>query len=140
MAQGLFAKAFIEKLPLIPVEEEGRLNDFKIRENFIVRVFSYHRLQNLFQEGFSRGALVNFHTRHKFLLLSHNRKLYDALGRLVADAKKVKPRELRARYSELFMEALAFRSTAKKKHRCTETHSGVFKKESDKRRKEGHSI
>ena len=114
MGQGLFARSFIEKFPLIPVEEEGRLNDFKIRENFIVRVFSYHRLQKLFQEGYTRGALVNFHTQHKFLLLSHNRKHYNTLGRLVAEAKKVSPRELRAHYSEIFMEALTFRSTAKK--------------------------
>lgn len=136
MAQGLFAQAFIEQFPLIPVEEEGRLNDFKIRENFIVRVFSYHRLQNLFQEGFSRGALVNFHTRHKFLLLSHNRVHYDKLGRLVAEAKKVSPKELRARYSELFMEALTFRSTAKKNTDALKHILGFIKKNLTKEEKE----
>jgi uncharacterized protein YbgA (DUF1722 family)/uncharacterized protein YbbK (DUF523 family) len=113
-SRGVFARAFIATFPLTPVEEEGRLNDMKIRENFIVRVFSFHRLQNLFQRGFSRGALVNFHTRHKFLLLSHSRKHYDALGRLVAGVGKLTPQELKTGYSQLFMEGLTYKSTPKK--------------------------
>ncbi|MDA0692859.1 MAG: DUF523 and DUF1722 domain-containing protein [Nitrospinae bacterium] len=129
MAQGLFASTFMKKFPLIPVEEEGRLNDFKIRENFIVRVFSYHRLQKLFQEGYSRGALVNFHTQHKFLLLSHSRKHYDTLGGLVAEAKKFRPAEMKTRYSKIFMEGLTLKSTPKKNTDVLQHMLGFLKKD-----------
>ena len=114
MGQGLFATAFTQRFPLVPVEEEGRLNDYKIRENFIVRVFSFHRLQIMFKRGYSRGSLVKFHTAHKFLLLSHSRKHYEILGRLVAEVKNLRPAEMNTRYSEIFMEALTLKSTAKK--------------------------
>src|SRR5262245_41279728 len=66
--RGIYADAFVERHPLVPAEEEGRLKDPRIRENFIVRVFSHHRLHNL-RERFRRSALVEFHTRHKYLLL-----------------------------------------------------------------------
>jgi len=111
---GLFADAFIKGFPLIPVEEEGRLNDAKLRDNFIVRVFSYHRMQTLFANGFDRGSLVKFHTIHKYLLLAHSPKHYEFLGRVVADAKKYSPTDLREKYSALFMEGLRVKSTAKK--------------------------
>ena len=75
---GLFAKAFTQAFPLVPTEDEGRLNDVKIRENFIIRVFCFHRWQCLLEEGFRVGTLVKFHTRHKFLLLAHSKKHYDA--------------------------------------------------------------
>jgi uncharacterized protein YbgA (DUF1722 family)/uncharacterized protein YbbK (DUF523 family) len=111
---GMFANAFIKTFPLVPTEDEGRLNDAKIRENFIARVFSFNRLQKLFGKGLSKGALVNFHTRHKFLLLAHSRNHYTALGKLVANAKSLKPDEIKAEYSRLFMEALTYKSTPKK--------------------------
>ena len=111
---GMFASAFIKPFPLVPIEDEGRLNDARIRKNFIVRVFSFNRLQQLLGKGFSKGALVNFHTRHKFLLLAHSRKHYTALGKLVANVKSFKPKEIKAEYSRLYMEALTYKSTPKK--------------------------
>ena len=111
---GMFANAFIKTFPLVPIEDEGRLNDAKIRENFIARVFSFNRLQKLFDKGLSKGALVNFHTRHKFLLLAHSRNHYTALGKLVANSKSLKPDEIKAEYSRLFMEAMTYKSTPKK--------------------------
>ncbi|MDH5458214.1 MAG: DUF523 and DUF1722 domain-containing protein [Nitrospinota bacterium] len=111
---GMFANAFIKRFPLVPIEDEGRLNDAKIRESFIVRVFCFNRLQKLFNKDFSKGALVAFHTRHKFLLLAHSRSHYTALGKLVANAKSLKPKEIKAEYSRLFMEALTYKSTPKK--------------------------
>ena len=111
---GMFSNAFIKKFPLVPIEDEGRLNDAKIRESFIVRVFCFNRLQKLFNKDFSKGALVAFHTRHKFLLLAHSRSHYTALGKLVANAKSLKPKEIKAEYSRLFMEALTYKSTPKK--------------------------
>jgi uncharacterized protein YbgA (DUF1722 family)/uncharacterized protein YbbK (DUF523 family) len=135
-AQGLFAGAFIAEFPSIPVEEEGRLDDIKIRENFIVRVFSFYRLQNLFQGGFSTGALVNFHCRQKMLLLSHSRKHYDALGRLVADAKVYPPKELKNRYFQLFMEGLTYKSTPKKNTDALLHMLGFLKKHLTKEEKQ----
>ena len=111
---GMFANAFINSYPLVPTEEEGRLNDPRIRENFIVRVFSFKRFNLLLNEKFSLGQWVKFHTQHKFLLLAHSRKHYDDLGALVANSKTIKPSELKKKYGELFMEALTSKSTPKK--------------------------
>lgn len=111
---GMFARAFTQSFPLVPAEDEGRLNDPGIRENFIVRVFSFHRLQSLFKNRFSLGALVKFHTRQKFLLLAHSRKHYDTLGRLVAKSKSTGIEDLKERYGKVFMEALALKASAKK--------------------------
>jgi uncharacterized protein YbgA (DUF1722 family)/uncharacterized protein YbbK (DUF523 family) len=111
---GMFANAFLKKFPLIPIEDEGRLNDAKFRENFIIRVFSFNRLQKLMDKDFSRGALVDFHTKHKFLMLAHSRKHYTALGSLVANSKSLKYEEIKVQYSKLFMEGLTYKSTPKK--------------------------
>jgi len=111
---GMFAQEFTNKFPLIPTEDEGRLNDSRIRENFIVKVFSFYRLQNLFKENFSIGRLVKFHTQQKYLLLAHSRKHYDALGQLVAKPKSLKIEDLKDRYGKIFMEALTFKATPKK--------------------------
>ncbi len=133
---GLFADAFKTKYPWVPTEDEGRLNDFKIRENFLVRVFCFHRWQRLLKEGFSIKTLVDFHTRHKFLLLSHSRKYYDALGKLVANAKSFKKRELQDQYVSLFMEALTYKSTPKKNTDVLLHMLGFFKKQLQKNEKE----
>jgi uncharacterized protein YbbK (DUF523 family) len=82
--RGLFAEAFVNHFPLVPVEEEGRLHDPAIRENFITRVFAFHRLQSLIEGGVTRKLLVEFHAAHKYLLLAHSPKHYQSMGRLVA--------------------------------------------------------
>jgi uncharacterized protein YbgA (DUF1722 family)/uncharacterized protein YbbK (DUF523 family) len=112
--RGLFADILMKQFPLLPVEEEGRLNDRPIRENFIVRVFGYHRLQQLFSQRFSRGAIVAFHTAHKYLLLAHSPKGYAALGRIVADSKKYTPDDFKREYTTLFMDTLSVKTTYKK--------------------------
>ena len=76
---GLFARVFMEQFPLIPVEEEGRLCDPVLRENFIERIFSYHRWHALTLAPVSRRAIVEFHTAHKYELLAHSRAHYQAL-------------------------------------------------------------
>lgn len=85
---GLFAQTLMAANPLLPCEEEGRLNDAVLRENFIERVYVYHRWRQLLADGLSAGALVDFHSRHKFILLSHNQKAYRELGRLMANIPK----------------------------------------------------
>ncbi len=89
---GLFARGFIEQFPLIPVEEEGRLCDSTLRENFIERVFCYRRWQDLIQRGITRQALIQFHTIHKYLLLAHSPQQYKVLGRLIGQAHQYRPR------------------------------------------------
>lgn len=115
-AVGLYARALMTCYPLLPVEEEGRLNDARLRENFIERVFAYRRLQQLFAGTFSRGAVVAFHAAEKYLILSHSPKHYTLLGRLVADVKKQAPTEFREKYRALFMEAMAVLTTPKKNY------------------------
>src|SRR3954467_741727 len=105
--RGLFAAALIDRAPLLPVEEEGRLCDPRIRENFIERVFAYRRLKSLFASRWSQGALVRFHTAHKMSLLSHSTTAYQALGRLVASARGQKQSALREAYESLFMSTMA---------------------------------
>ena len=111
---GLFARAFTQHFPLVPVEEEGRLTDPILRENFIERVFCYHRWQDLMGSRVTRGAVVNFHTIHKLLLLAHSRPHYEKLGRLVADSKRDRPTELASRYGVLFMDTLKVKATTRK--------------------------
>jgi uncharacterized protein YbgA (DUF1722 family) len=113
-AQGMYAKALMDHYPLLPVEEEGRLHDARLRENFIVRVFAYHRLQNLFNGRYSRGALVKFHTAHKYLLMAHSPKHYRELGRLVARVKQYTPSQMRDKYCRMFMDCLQVKTTARK--------------------------
>jgi len=109
--RGLFAEALLEAMPWLPVEEEGRLNDAPLRENFIERVFAYRRLCDLFEGAWRLGDLVAFHTAHKLQLMAHAPRAYAELGRLVAGMKRLSRAELRERYQAGFMAALAKRAT-----------------------------
>ena len=109
--RGLFAAALIEAMPLLPVEEEGRLNDPALRENFIERVFAYHRWHRFNSEPKSRGRLVAFHAAHKLLILAHSETHLRRLGRVVATAKGRPLAEVYASYGTLFMQGLAARAT-----------------------------
>ncbi|EKS7793150.1 DUF1722 domain-containing protein [Edwardsiella piscicida] len=82
---GLFAAALMTAMPWLPVEEDGRLSDGALRENFIARVYALHEFNQLWPSGLSRGALVAFHSRYKLLLLAHSQPAYRALGRMVAE-------------------------------------------------------
>ncbi|MEQ1626764.1 MAG: DUF523 and DUF1722 domain-containing protein [Nitrospira sp.] len=124
---GIFARAFIEQFPLIPVEEEGRLCDAPLRENFIERVFCYRRYQDLLQNGVTRQAVVRFHTIHKYLLLAHSTQHYQQLGRLVGQAERYRPKELALKYGELFMKALAVKATVRKHVNVLQHILGYFK-------------
>lgn len=124
---GLFAKAFIEQFPLIPVEEEGRLCDPTLRENFIERVFSYRRWHDLVQSGVTRQALVQFHTAHKYLLLAHHPKQCEMLGRLIGQVHQHRPKELAHRYGQLFMNTLAVKATVRKHVNVLQHILGYFK-------------
>jgi uncharacterized protein YbgA (DUF1722 family)/uncharacterized protein YbbK (DUF523 family) len=125
---GVFAHIFKEHFPLIPVEEEGRLHDPALRENFIERVFTLARWREVVAKGKSRGGLVDFHTRHKLLILSHSPDHYRALGRLAARAKEVPAGELFGQYERGLLEALKIRATARKNANVLMHMAGYFKK------------
>ena len=105
--RGLFAEALIQRFSALPIEEERRLADPKLRDNFVERVFACRRLKDLFRSGWSAGAVVRFHTAHKMQLLSHSRVRYDELGRVVAAAGNAPRSEFRETYERLFMRALS---------------------------------
>ena len=125
---GLFTGAFMARFPLVPVEEESRLNDPALRESFIERIFCRRRWLDLVAGGRSRGRLVEFHADHKYLLLAHGRTGYAALGRLVAAAKGYRTDELFAEYERGFMAALAVPATAKKVSDVLMHMMGFFKR------------
>lgn len=108
---GLFARALMERLPNLPVEEEGRLEDARLRENFVERVFAHARLRRLFSPRWTLGGLVAFHTAHKMQLLAHSTEGYRSLGRLVAGGRALPRGELRERYEREFMATLKKMST-----------------------------
>jgi uncharacterized protein YbgA (DUF1722 family)/uncharacterized protein YbbK (DUF523 family) len=126
---GLFARAIMNELPLLPVEEEGRLNHPALRENFIERIFAHQRWQAVASGEPSLRALVEFHGAYKFQLLAHSESDYRALGRLVANAKKFGTGEAFDRYGRGFMAALRIPATAKKHTNVLEHMTGYFSHE-----------
>ena len=111
---GLFAKALIDRYPLLPIEEEGRLNDPVLRENFIERVFLYKKLKSLCAKP-SAKALVQFHTVHKFSLMSHSTEEYKKIGQIVSNIDKAKINEFCQQYMTQMMKAFKLKAN-KRKH------------------------
>ncbi len=124
--RGLFAAGLMDSLPLLPVEEEGRLQDPPLRENFYERVFGYRRLQRFFATRWRMADLVAFHTAEKLLLLAHHPDGYRELGRLVASAKSLPRSELEERYCTLFMTALKRKATPGRQANVMEHMLGHF--------------
>lgn len=104
--RGLFAQALLDAYPLLPVEEEGRLNDSHLRENFLERVFVYDDWCRMREAGLTPGALLDFHTRHKFQLLAHCQKTYRELGPMLSNLKAQPLAPLADRYISAFMQAM----------------------------------
>ncbi|MDD2308605.1 MAG: DUF523 and DUF1722 domain-containing protein [Desulfuromonadaceae bacterium] len=129
VGSGLFAAAFAARFPLLPMEEEGRLNDAPIRENFIERLFSYHRWKDFLAENTTVGRLVEFHTANKLLMMAHSPQIYREMGRLVAHGAELNLPDLLRRYEELFMKGLAFHATVKKNTNVLQHIMGYFKQQ-----------
>ena len=125
---GLFAKAFMEHFPLVPVEDDGRMHDPLIRENFIERIFTLKRWRDSVAKFPDMGKLVDFHTRNKLLLLSHSQKHYRLMGKWVAEGKDYSPEQRNDHYVKLMMEALGFKTTVKKNLNVLLHLMGYFKK------------
>jgi uncharacterized protein YbgA (DUF1722 family)/uncharacterized protein YbbK (DUF523 family) len=126
---GMFARVFMDHFPLIPVEEEGRLHDPRLRENFIERIFTLKRWRELRSRKEGLGGVVDFHTRNKLLVLAHSEKHHRAMGKLVAAGKNVPVQSLYGQYEALLMEALGLRTTVKKNANVLYHLMGYFKNE-----------
>jgi uncharacterized protein YbgA (DUF1722 family)/uncharacterized protein YbbK (DUF523 family) len=117
--RGIYAQAFCALHPDLPVEEDGRLNDPVLRENFLTRVFAYSAWQQLLQAGLTRRGLTEFHSRYKYLLMAHNPVQYKTLGNLLGNMGRIDPKELGPRYFSELMAAL-------KKCATRRTHTNVL--------------
>jgi uncharacterized protein YbgA (DUF1722 family)/uncharacterized protein YbbK (DUF523 family) len=125
--RGIYADALVKRLPLLPVEEEGRLNDLRLRENFIERVFAYYRWTRLLEEEATPGGLVRFHTAHKLTLMAHSPPHYQQMGRLVAQVGSLPWPEVAEEYSQLFMAGLKVLGTAGKHSNVLQHLMGFLK-------------
>ena len=126
---GMFARIFMEHFPLLPVEDEGRLHDPTLRENFVERIFTLKRWREALAKKESRGNLVDFHTQHKLLILSHSPKHYQIMGKLVARAKEIPLKDLFQQYQTILMEALLLKTTQKKNANVLMHMMGYFKEQ-----------
>ena len=125
---GVFAGLFMRRFPQIPCEDEGRLNDLEIRENFLTRVFTLARFRQCLARGGGLGDLMRFQAEHKLLLLAHSAKLLPEMGALLAGGKQIEPGELLRQYLELLLKTLSLRSTLKKNVNALMHAQGFLKK------------
>lgn len=126
---GLFARVFLQHFPLLPVEEEGRLHDPKLRENFIEAIFTLKRWRENLARGRTRRGLVDFHARHKLLLLAHSPRHLRDMGKLTAQSDKRPLPDLYPDYQALLLEALHLKTTVKKNINVLQHLMGYFNKE-----------
>lgn len=113
-AHGIYAQILMDTYPHLPIEDEGRLMDVRIRENFVERVYVLHRWQTLVNSGLTAKKIVDFHTRHKTALMTHNVSAYQRLGREVAQLKGKNIKEFSEMYIAELMKAFKVIATAKK--------------------------
>ena len=111
---GLFAREIMNAHPLLPVEEEGRLNDADLRDNFITRVYVYARWKTLINNGLSKSGLIKFHAAHKYLVMSHNTVMYRQLGQMLSDLTRASLADIADRYFAGLMQALSVPATRKR--------------------------
>ncbi|WP_286675082.1 YbgA family protein [Pseudomonas subflava] len=129
--RGVFAAALQALRPELPMEEEGRLHDPVLRENFLNRVFVYGRWQRLLAAGLTRQGLIDFHARHKYLLMATHPQQQKALGRLLGDLGRHDPEELGPRYFSQLMAALSRRATRGTHSNVLQHLSGYLKQHLD---------
>lgn len=130
-APGMFAKEFMKKFPLLPVEDEGRLCDPLLRENFIERIFTLKRYRDAVADGLSRKALSDFHATHKLLIMSHSPKEVPVMGRMIASGKGRITKEEVAGYEAKLLEVLKIKSTVNRHVNVLQHMIGYFSEELD---------
>ncbi|WP_250655224.1 YbgA family protein [Alkalimarinus coralli] len=120
-SRGLFAQALRDRFPLMPLEEEGRLHDARLYENFVLRVYAYHHFRTEVLAAPSMGKLIAFHSSYKYVLMAHNQTAYRKLGRLLGRGAKQAINTLTAEYFQQFMSAIS-KPASKKNHTNTLLH------------------
>lgn len=126
---GVFARAFMEHFPLLPVEEEGRLHDPVLRENFIEMIFVFQRWRQMLAAGADAAALIDFHSRHKLLLLAHSPELYRQMGKLVAASGNAPMAATLTEYQRQLVQALRLQATVRKQVNVLQHLLGYFKRQ-----------
>jgi len=126
---GLFAKVFMEHFPLLPVEEDGRLHDPRLRENFIETIFTLKRLRETLAKGKTAKNLIDYHTRHKLLMMAHSPDIYRQTGKLVARAGEMETKKLFQDYLGLLIKGMRLRPTVAKHVNVLQHIVGYFKKQ-----------
>lgn len=126
---GMFARVFMEHFPLLPVEEDGRLHDPRLRENFIECIFTFKCWRDMLVTGKTASHLVAFHTRHKLLMLSHSTEIYRQMGKLVAAAGTAPVETLFSEYELLLMKGMRMLPTVRKQVNVLHHLLGYFKKQ-----------
>ena len=124
---GIYTQTLMQNYPLLPVEEEGRLGDALLRENFIQRVYSYYRWRCLINEGITVQKLTRFHARHKLIIMSHGD--YQPLGRLLASATKENLFDIAEQYITELMKLLKTIATRNQHVNVLQHIQGYLKKE-----------
>jgi len=124
--QGMFASELLRRFPELPVEEEGRLNDPRLRENFVSRVFCYQRWRDLCAPGFRRSSLTVFHAQHKYLLMSRNQAGAKRLGALLGEGKAIPLSSLASQYFKMFMEVMRHTPTRRSHTNVLQHLAGHF--------------
>jgi Uncharacterized conserved protein len=127
--RGVFARILMAQNPLLPVEEDGRLCDPILRENFVTRVFAYHDWLSLKHDGITRGKLIAFHSRYKYLLFAHQPSAYKALGKLLGDSVTFSLEQLSDRYISGLMQGLQHPISRKNHTNVLQHLQGYFKKQ-----------
>jgi uncharacterized protein YbgA (DUF1722 family)/uncharacterized protein YbbK (DUF523 family) len=131
IATGVFAKEIMAAHPLLPVEEEGRLNDADLRDSFITRVYVTARWRALVNAGMTKSALLEFHAGHKFLLLAHSTVVYRRLGRLLAGLDGPRLDDIAAAYITQLLQALRQPATRKRHANVLQHLLGYLKQDLD---------
>ena len=126
---GIFAGIFMNHFPLLPVEDDGRLHDPGLRENFIERIFALKRWRNTLNNENSKKSLIEFHTRHKLLILAHSPRHYQLMGKLVAAQKSFALRDIYKKYQDMLLESLKIKATPKKHVNVLQHMMGYFKQQ-----------
>ena len=141
--RGLFADGLCERFPNLPVEEEGRLNDPRLRENFVSQVFSFKRWMDLHDEGLTRRRVMEFHARHKFLLMAHHQERMRLLGNRLGRSDRLTPaKELGEKYFDGFCDVMRHTPTRRNHTNVLQHLAGYFSDqlESDDRAELGDVI
>ncbi|MGR5194249.1 YbgA family protein [Vibrio rotiferianus] len=125
---GLYTRTLMEKMPWLPVEEDGRLNDPVLKENFITRVYCLNDFYESMEGEPTRGKIIDFHSRYKLTLMAHHPESYRSLGRLVADVANYDIEDFYNEYRLGLMKALQNRASRKNNTNVLMHLQGYFKR------------